>query len=329
MFEFVLYSLKPNGRMPQIGDNDNGRLHIFTKREVLDMRYLLTLGAIFFKEPRFKVKEFGFCEEALWVLGQKGYKIWQGLEENYLTNIGSRAFPHAGWYIMRNDKDYMIVSCGSNGQKGNGGHCHNDKLSFELCIDGDDVIVDPGTYVYTSEPEWRNKFRSTAYHNTVTIDNQEQNRFGDKNLFRMKNDAKVKVNGWKVSEEYDFLDAQHSGYERLSKPVTHQRQILFNKKENHWIIKDILLNKGKHTFDLYFHFALNPIEIVKRNPLAVRAGIEGPNITITPKDTENLSKEISHAWVSCGYGIKKRAPIVKCTLSKTGTTYIVVKISYS
>lgn len=96
MFEFVLYALKPNGTMPQIGDNDSGRLHIFAKREVLDMRYLLSLGAIFFKEPKFKIKEFGFCEEALWIFGEKGYEIWQSLKENCLANIDSRAFPKAG-----------------------------------------------------------------------------------------------------------------------------------------------------------------------------------------------------------------------------------------
>ncbi|GAI52634.1 unnamed protein product, partial [marine sediment metagenome] len=79
MFDFVFYALKPNGRMPQIGDNDNGRLHVFAKQEVLDMRYLLALRAIFFKEPKFKIEEFGFCEEALWVFGEKGYKIWQDL----------------------------------------------------------------------------------------------------------------------------------------------------------------------------------------------------------------------------------------------------------
>lgn len=312
MFEFVLYALKPNGRMPQIGDNDNGRLHIFTRREVLDMRYVLTLGAIFFKQPRFKIKEFGFCEEALWVFGEKGYKIWQGLEENSLPSIGSKAFPDAGWYIMRNNKDYIIISCGANGQNGNGGHCHNDKLSFELCIDGEDVIVDPGTYVYTAEPEWRNKFRSTAYHNTVVVDGEEQSRFNERNLFGMTNDAQVKVNKWETDDECDFLDAQHSGYERLYEPTNHRRQILFNKKESYWVIKDILTGKGKHAFDLYFHFVPMKLEIDKENPLVVRGNDKGEaNIAIIPMRTEGLKVSIEEGWVSCSYGKKIKTSVVK------------------
>lgn len=110
---------------------------------------------------------------------------------------------------MRDNKNYCIVSCGPNGQNGNGGRCHNDKLNFELCVNGKDVIVDPGTHVYTSEPEWRNKFRSTAYHNTIVVDSEEQNRFDENDLFSMRNWCEVKVNKWETNDECDFLDAHH------------------------------------------------------------------------------------------------------------------------
>ena len=319
MFDFVFYALKPNGRMPQIGDNDSGRLHVFAKQKVLDMRYLLTLGAVFFKEPKFKIKEFGFCEEALWIFGEKGHKVWQGLEDSCLANVGSRAFPDAGWYVMRNNKDYMIISCGLNGQNGNGGHCHNDRLSFELCINGEDVIVDPGTYIYTAELKWRNKFRSTAYHNTVVVDGEEQNRFNEENLFWMGNDAQVKVNKWETNDEYDFLDAQHSGYERLSEPVTHRRQILFDRKQGYWIVRDILTGKGKHIFDLYFHFAPMELEMKKEDPLVVNSNIAGgPNIVIVPMETEGLKVSIQEGRVSYSYGEKVTALVIR--YSKTART---------
>jgi len=198
MFEFTLYVLKPDGRMPKIGDNDNGRFFIFVVRDVLDMRYLLSFGAIFFKETKFKLKEFRFCEEILWVYGKEGYDIWNDLDSISIDSIGSKDFPDAGFYILRKDKNYMIASCGPNGQNGVGGHAHNDKLSFELSIDGKDMLIDPGTYVYTPIPYWRNKFRSTMFHNTVVVDDLEQNRFDARSLFFLKNDAKCKVNVWKL-----------------------------------------------------------------------------------------------------------------------------------
>ena len=326
MFNVVLYLLKPNGRIPQIGDNDNGRLHMFAKREVLDMRYLLSLGAIFFREPEFKVKEFGLSGEAVWVFREKGYKIWQDLEQNCLTNINSRAFRDAGWYIMRNDKNYMIISCGADGQNGNGGHCHNDKLSFELCIDGEDIIVDPGTYVYTAEPKWRNKFRSTPYHNTVALDGQEQNRFEEKSLFRLRSEARVRINRWETNDEYDFLDAQHSGYERLSEPITHRRQILFNKKEDYWIIRDILTGNQKHTFDFHLHFASMKVEIIPQEPLSSVSNCEDANINllVLPLKTEDLKFFIENNWISYSYGTKVLAPVMKYSrVTYTPTTFII------
>ena len=81
----------------------------------------------------------------------------------------------------------MTVRCGEIGQNGNGGHAHNDQLSITLRIDGKDIIVDPGTYLYTPLPERRNAFRSTTAHFTVQKDGAEQNPWhpGRAGLFSM------------------------------------------------------------------------------------------------------------------------------------------------
>lgn len=261
MFDAVLYLLKPNGRMPQIGDNDNGQFIKLYPREVLDMRYLLALGAVFFKEPKWKIKEFFESDEdiaeVMILYGENGMEIWNSLEWNSLKNISSKAFSDSGWYVMRNNKDYCIISCGPNGQNGKGGHCHNDKLSFELCIDGEDIIVDPGTYVYTPLPEWRNKFRSTAYHNTVMIDNEEQNRFSENNLFFMENDSIIKIDKWKIFEEYDILEVACSKQKRKKDSITHCRQFIFNKKEKQLEIVDTFKGEGEHRLEWGFLLSAN------------------------------------------------------------------------
>ena len=50
---------------------------------------------------------------------------------------------------MRSNKNYCIISCGSNSQSRRGVYVHNDKFSFKLYIDGKNIIIDLGTYVYT------------------------------------------------------------------------------------------------------------------------------------------------------------------------------------
>ena len=100
-----------------------------------------------------------------------------------------RCYPYAGMglYIFKSSHLYMSVRSSEVGQNGNGGHAHNDQLSLTLRIDGEDIIVDPGTYLYTPLPERRNEFRATAAHFTIQKEGMEQNPWhpGRMGLFSM------------------------------------------------------------------------------------------------------------------------------------------------
>ena len=104
-----------------------------------------------------------------------------------------RCYPYAGMgiYIFKSSHLYMTVRCGEVGQNGNGGHAHNDQLSITLRIDGEDIIVDPGTYLYTPLPERRDEFRATAAHFTIQKEGLEQNPWhpGQVGLFSMAHEA--------------------------------------------------------------------------------------------------------------------------------------------
>jgi hypothetical protein len=66
--------------------------------------------------------------------------------------------------VVQSPRLFLAVRCGSIGQRGNGGHAHNDQLHVELVIDGVPCTTDPGTYVYTPLPERRNEYRSVRAH---------------------------------------------------------------------------------------------------------------------------------------------------------------------
>jgi len=271
MFEVVLYILKPNGHLPQLGDNDSGRLHILYPREVLDGTYLLSYGAILFEDSNFKLPQFSLAPEAVWLFGVESVEKWHALPRRS-EPPGSKAFPNAGVYVMRHKDDYMLISCGPNGQNGLGGHAHNDKLSFELCIGGQDVIVDPGTYVYTPYPEWRNRFRSTACHNTIVVNGQEQNPMKEHDPFRLPDLTRCRCLVWETGLEKDVFVGEHYGYLRLDLPMVHQRKVEFYKSECTWVITDYLYQppdlarKGagrwaarlRHTHMLEFNLHLAP-----------------------------------------------------------------------
>ena len=182
-------------------------------------------------------------------------------------------------------------------------HRHNDELSFELCIDRKDFIVDPGTYVYATSLEWRNKFRGGSYHNSIVVDHKEMNEFDNKELFKMKFNALPKINKWFTSEEYDFLDAKHTGYKRIG--IVHTRQILFNKTERYWLITDILTGKGSHKFDLYLHLAPE-INAKKLEDNVIRCT---NNVLIVSLD-KDTNVSIEDGWVSKSYGKKVDAQVM-------------------
>ena len=322
MFDAVLYLLKPNGRMPQIGDNDNGQFIRLYPREVLDMRYLLALGAVFFGESRFKVKEFFQSEEDVaeveLLYGSKGLEVWNGFGWNELANIKSKAFPDSGWYVMRSSQDYMIISCGPNGQNGNGGHAHNDKLSFELHANGQTWIVDPGTYVYTADYEARNQFRSTSSHNTVRVGQEEQNRLDAQDLFKLMPDAGPRIKQWKTEDEYDIFVGEHSGYERLPTPIIHRRMIFFDKIELVWIVCDTLLGEGSPDFELYLHLNPGVSQVSNMHPgNCCLVGANGSELQVRFAEGSLSDYKTKMVWVSNGYGTRIESVVLYCSCSGT------------
>ncbi|ABK60682.1 heparinase II/III family protein [Clostridium novyi] len=108
-----------------------------------------------------------------------------------ISKLKSIYYPNFGLYLYKSKEFYLCIMAGENGQCGNGGHAHNDKLSFELNLGGKDIIVDPGTYLYTPFPKKRDKFRSIKVHNVPIIKEEEQNTFI--NAFSMKNETKCYV----------------------------------------------------------------------------------------------------------------------------------------
>ena len=319
MIEFVLYYTKPDGLAPVIGDADDGRLHILSKNEVNDHRYLLSIGAALFDREDFKACVNSFAEDAFWLLGVKGLHDFEKIKD-VRFRPKSKAFKDSGFFVMRDGEHYMIIRCGDIGMRGVGSHGHCDTLSFELGIADTTFVVDPGAYVYTASPTWRNVFRSTSYHNTIMVDNTEMNRFDRRRLFSMQNDAVGTVNRWLVSKQFDFFDGEHSGYRRLEDPVVHRRQIFFHKKHNpkYWIIRDIMFAKKRHKYDFFLHF--NPMKISCEKSLTIKTENK-LNLAVVPLEKDGLSISISHGCVSKSYGRKSTAPIARYTKTSTGNTH--------
>jgi len=256
MFDAVCYLLKPNGRMPQIGDNDSGQFLKFYPRDALDMRYLLALGAVFFREPKWKIREFftsvNSTAEIFLVFGEQGERIWNSLAWSSLGEVGSKAFSYAGWYVMRRNRNYCVISCPARNCGEHYTHGHDDDLSFELFFEGNDLLVDPGTCLYTSDVALRNRFRSSGCHNTVRIDNADSFRSDAGSLFRMRGCAVSKCLDWKAERfPFVFIGERYVG-EGSSAVVVHRRTLIFDGPKKAFKVKDQFEGMGSHAFEWNF-----------------------------------------------------------------------------
>ncbi|MFN0118239.1 MAG: alginate lyase family protein [Elusimicrobiota bacterium] len=250
MFSKAHDLMDSQGIVPLIGDNDSGRIHSFLTHSDVDWRYLSEWGYLLFKENAFRLND-SFLSDYWWVFGHLNLNtsvVGVSSHEDVVQTKGS-----SGLITMKGKRDRLIFNCLPNGTRGVGNHTHNDKLSFCLSVEGDHFFVDPGTVCYTSDPDLRNRMRSTHYHSTVMIDQNEQNRFIDGSLFSLKNDAKcsfsIKPDGLRV-------EASHTGFKKIDGHVIHQRVIERATRELKWKIEDSFGGLGEHR--LSWCFVLGP-----------------------------------------------------------------------
>ena len=194
-----------------------------------------------------------------------------GTDFKFPSNVHvSKLYEDANMAVIHTDRTYLFLNGGGySGKPGKGIECvnthtHNDALSFELSIDGRDFIVDSGAYLYTSNSEKRNAFRSTLKHNTVFVDGEEQNDFVG--FFRMKKNA-----------IYNPLQNKNGVYEgsyvTLRGKMNHRRSFRFF--QDRLEVRDIINKDGtNHNVRIIFHFApgLTPQiddKIVKANGVSM------------------------------------------------------------
>jgi hypothetical protein len=309
MVEFVEAYVKPDGRVPLVGDADDGRIQKLGTQPINDHRYLLSAGAALFSRADFKRSAGQFADESFWLLGPSGASAFDAIEE-MAPPPGSKAFPGGGFYVLRTDRAHVFVDCGEVGMLGRGGHGHNDILGFEVWLDGMNLFTDCGAYLYTASREWRNRFRSTAFHNVVQVDGEELNRFiSPENLWQFHDDARPIDVVWECGSGVDYFRGSHTGYLRLTPPVTVTREIALVKDGPDVIVRDTVGGEG--TRELVWRFHLDPAVAAEIVSGSVRLSSPGREAWLQlvggPRD---MTTTIESGWSSPSYGMRDEIRVV-------------------
>lgn len=162
----------------------------------------------------------------------------------------------SGYRMIRKFPYEMFIDIGNIGPDYIPGHAHSDTFSFELYSNGKPLIVDTGTSTYEASQR-RLLERSTASHNTVQLNGQNQSQIWSS--FRVAKRARI----FDVFEKENRFKASIDAYESIG--VIHSREFVF--EENYITITDFLdgnLDGVDCVLFLHFHPDIQAILIDNR-----------------------------------------------------------------
>lgn len=245
---YLAETRRPDGCWPVLGDTDDARIFGFDPADVRLQDGVLALGAVLFNDAALRPAggSHPLPPSLLWLLGQSGLDAFLALPAAGGKAV-SRHYAAGGVMVVRQDGNYLLFDAGEAGR-----HGHNDLLSFELCLDGHPLLVDPGCPTYTGDLKLRRLFRSAAYHNGLVVDKKDIAPITGP--FSISGVAKPRDVSFRQEGGLVRMAAGHAGYGRLASPVSVQREISFDPSAAVFECYDTLTVKGPHRVDRYFHF---------------------------------------------------------------------------
>ena len=212
---------------------------------------------------------------------------------------GVWALPDAGYYGARTAAgEYVVVDAAAIGPDYQPGHAHADLLSFEWSLDGHRTLTDTGVYAY-QVGESRQYDRSTAAHNTVTIDGLDSCEvWGGFRVGRRVRPSRVE---WQPDGDRFRLAAQHAGFSGW----IHHRS--FSWQPGRLQLDDRVQGRRAGAAVARFHLAPHArVESERSGRALVRWGRLRLAVTFTGPG----ELRVEDGWYSCQFGLRQQRPVL-------------------
>jgi Heparinase II/III-like protein/Heparinase II/III N-terminus len=287
--DVALHLQRPDGLTPALSDGDQG-----------DYRELLALAATVLDRPDLAWAATG---------GRSGRPPRQ-------TAV---SFPTGGYHVQRSgwgegtraygDERFAVLDCGPIGD---GGHGHYDQLSVELAGGGRPLVVDPGRYTYAEDTEgWRQHFKGTAAHNTVTVDGLDQTPYR-----RGKPRGPVSTARLLERSTEPGLDVIRGEVRSPVYDAVHTRTLAL-VDDDYWLVHDSLRAATPHRYQARWHLTPEATDRTSVEYGTDHVTVTAPGVVLAvPRWCGDVTLECG--WVSPSYGVKLSAPVVVVTV--TGRT---------
>ncbi|MBU1274008.1 MAG: heparinase II/III family protein [Proteobacteria bacterium] len=248
------------GRLPIYGQNDSSNLLPLNNCQPADFRPLLQAMHLCLTGRRL-YPAGPWDEDALWLFGPEALPA--PAEALRPANLSAR---EGGYYTLRDEQGFAMTRCANFRHRPG----HADLLHVDLWWRGENVALDSGTYSYNAQPPWDNPLVGTRYHNTVSVDGQDQMKRFSRFLWMPWPRC---VPGPSLASPHGHLQywqGEHHGYSRLHQPVNHLRALV-SLGRGWWLVLDRLQSPGPHVYKLHW---LLPDTEYEWSPEAGRLGLQ-------------------------------------------------------
>jgi len=319
MTDFIASFMDAAGHVPMIGDADDGFVvQLSHDPQVSPFTSLVATGAILFDRPDLASRAVtsglhtGQVDaKTLTLLGADAADQFANLLARARgPYVPRREFPDCGYYLVGEEFETerearVLMDAGPLGYLSLAAHGHADALSLQLNLAGREILIDPGTYAYHTDPAWRRYFRSTAAHNTVVVDGRDQSE--QSGNFMWSRHAVARCLQYSSDGQAQLFAGEHDGYTALADPVVHRRAVRFEPGQLR--ISDSLRCTRPHSADRHWHFAEDlHVEVAPDGSIHVDAG--RVKVTLRPDrapdrvDVHRGAGPDEGGWVSRRFGVK-------------------------
>lgn len=253
-FLFLAAMMDCRGKIPSIGDADDGNVWTLGHGEGFDSyRSMVAVGAALFRRPELQAKHDGVANgpdpQVPWLRCEAAASA--SAPRELPTLFAEGGYVVLGRSLHAEDELRVTMDCGSLGLNRIAGHGHADALSVLLSWEGDDLLVDSGTYCYNAEADLRRFFRGSSAHNVLVVDGRDQSEYGAS--FLWLRDVNSKLLDYRVDGDRTIVHACHDGYQRLADPVVHHRRLSLDPSQRMLTVEDWLECARPHEVTLFWH----------------------------------------------------------------------------
>ncbi len=338
MTDFLASMCPVSGCLPMIGDGDDGYVvKLAHEPGFSPTGSLIATGALLFDRPDLAVKARKIDSKTVALLGVQAMRRFEQLRETGWHGFRPRQqFTESGYYLLGTDFETpdevrLLVDAGPLGYLSIAAHGHADALSFTLNVGDREILVDPGTYAYHTDPAWRRYFRSTRAHNTIEVDGQDQSKQAGN--FMWTDHAASRCIEFDIRPGAQVFVGEHDGYLRLADPVLHRREILFDSRRREIEVVDRIRCEREHDVRRSWHFAEDCAVETVGQELHVACG----DARVILQPLENLDHiEVYRGgnaeqggWISRRFGCKVPCTTVAWRSAIRGATTLRTRILYS